>query len=353
MTEVKGLRDNPPTEEELNLAKDSYLNSFVFNFDTKREILNRLMTYEYYDYPQDFLQQTKKEVEEVTTADVKAVANEYLYPEEAHILVVGKREEFSESLSTLTTDGSVNEIDVSIPRKPPSEDQGEPTAANKEAMAQGQALMADVKDALGGAAFDEVTSMRLVTKQGGNESTTVVRLPDQLRTEMTTPMGSITIVDDGESMTMDTPKGTRTAPPSARQQIKGQLWRSLPYLLANLDHDDLAVKATGEKTVDGTTYKTVKVEPPAGDAYTLYLDPENMRPQRLTLTTMNPRVGEVDVKQVFSDYQEVSGMMLPYQTETTQSSQKGEQTSTATVQRIEVNPDLDAATFSLDEQSEE
>jgi predicted Zn-dependent peptidase/outer membrane lipoprotein-sorting protein len=354
MTEVRGMRENPPTEEELSLAKDSYLNSFVFNFDTKREILSRLMTYEYYDYPQDFLQQTKEEIEDVTAADVKEVANEYLYPEESHILVVGKREDFRESLSTLTTDGTVNEIDVSIPREPPSEKQGEPTAADEEAMAQGQALMADVKDALGGSAFDEVTSMRVVTKQGGgNESTLLVRLPDQLRTEMTTPMGSITIVDDGNTMTMKTPKGTRTAPSSVRQQIKGQLWRSLPYLLANLDHDDLSAEATGEATVDGTTYQTVEVQPPAGDPYTLYLDPESLRPKRLSLTTMNPRIGEVDVTQVFSDYRDVSGMMIPYQTETTQSSQKGEQTSTATIQRLEVNPDLGAGAFALGEQSEE
>jgi outer membrane lipoprotein-sorting protein len=312
------------------------------------------MTYEYYDYPQDFLQQTKEEIEDVTAADVKEVANEYLYPEESHILVVGKREDFRESLSTLTTDGTVNEIDVSIPREPPSEKQGEPTAADEEAMAQGQALMADVKDALGGSAFDEVTSMRVVTKQGGgNESTLLVRLPDQLRTEMTTPMGSITIVDDGNTMTMKTPKGTRTAPSSVRQQIKGQLWRSLPYLLANLDHDDLSAEATGEATVDGTTYQTVEVQPPAGDPYTLYLDPESLRPKRLSLTTMNPRIGEVDVTQVFSDYRDVSGMMIPYQTETTQSSQKGEQTSTATIQRLEVNPDLGAGAFALGEQSEE
>ena len=353
MTEVKRMKTEAPTSDELSLAKDSYLNSFVFNFDTEREILSRRMTYESYDYPADFLKQTKDDIEAVTSEDVLSVAKNYLHPEASHILVVGKREAFSDSLSTLTKDGTVNEIDISIPREPPSETQGKPTAADKKAMARGQALMADVKAALGGSAFDAVESIRVVTNQGGNESTLLVNFPDQVRTEMSTPMGSITVVDDGETMKMKTPKGTRTAPPSARQQIRSQLWRSLPYLLANLAHDDLAVKGTGEETVDGTTYQTVEVQPPAGSAYTLYLDPESMRPKRLTLTTTNPRVGEVDVKQVFSDYQEVSGMMLPYKTETTQSSQKGEQTSTATIQRLVVNPDLEGDVFTLGEQSDE
>ncbi|HKL88011.1 MAG TPA: pitrilysin family protein, partial [Salinibacter sp.] len=34
MTEVERMRTEAPTTEELSLAKDSYLNSFVFNFDT-------------------------------------------------------------------------------------------------------------------------------------------------------------------------------------------------------------------------------------------------------------------------------------------------------------------------------
>ncbi|UCD51534.1 MAG: insulinase family protein [Phycisphaerales bacterium] len=110
--EIEKITTEEVTDEELELAKDSYLNSFVFNFDSKGEIIRRLMTFEYYGYPPDFLQQTKDRVEKVTKADVLRVARAHLKPETLQILVVGNPADFDEPLSAL---GQVNEIDVSIP----------------------------------------------------------------------------------------------------------------------------------------------------------------------------------------------------------------------------------------------
>ncbi|MHC4215991.1 MAG: M16 family metallopeptidase [Planctomycetota bacterium] len=110
--EVRKMTESLVTDEELALAKDSYLNSFVFNFDTKGEIVGRLMTYSYYGYPLDFLQRTKESVEKVTKEDVLRVSKKYLKPDEVQILAVGKPEDFDEPLSVL---GRVSEIDITIP----------------------------------------------------------------------------------------------------------------------------------------------------------------------------------------------------------------------------------------------
>jgi predicted Zn-dependent peptidase len=110
--EVRKMTESEVTDEELALAKDSYLNSFVFNFDTKGEIVRRLMTYAYYDYPLDFLQKTKENVEKVTKDDILRVAKKYLRPDEIQILAVGRPQDFDEPLWVL---GSVNEIDITIP----------------------------------------------------------------------------------------------------------------------------------------------------------------------------------------------------------------------------------------------
>ncbi|WP_233992640.1 M16 family metallopeptidase [Salinibacter altiplanensis] len=349
MTEVKRMRDEPPTQEELGLAKDSYLNSFVFNFDSEREILGRRATYEYYDYPADFLQRTRAAIEEVTPDDVLSAAQTYLHPDESHILIVGNGDQFSKDLSTLSQDGTVDTLDISIPRESPSEEQADMTAAEEEAAMAGQQLMANAKEALGGSAFDQIQNMRVVTEQQGTESTLVVRLPNQLRTEVSTAMGNITVVNDGETMKMKTPQGTRTAPPSARGQIMGQLWRSLPYLMASLDHEGLTVAAEGETTVDGTRYRVADVQPPAGSEYTLYLHAETMRPERLTLEQTNPQTGQqVSVTQTFTDFREVSGVRLPFTTETIQSTGDGENTVTANIQSLDINADLKEGLFTLD-----
>jgi predicted Zn-dependent peptidase len=110
--EVRKMTESEVTDEELALAKDSYLNSFVFNFDTKGEIVGRLMTYAYFGYPMDFLQKTKENVEKVTKEDILRVAAKYLRPDEIQILAVGRPDDFDEPLSVL---GPVKEIDITIP----------------------------------------------------------------------------------------------------------------------------------------------------------------------------------------------------------------------------------------------
>jgi zinc protease len=110
--EVKKMTEEEVTDEELNLAKERFLNTFVFNFDTKGRVIQRLMTYEYFGYPADFLQKTKANVEKVTKADVLRVARKHLQPDKMQILVVGRPEDFDQPLSVL---GQVHEIDITIP----------------------------------------------------------------------------------------------------------------------------------------------------------------------------------------------------------------------------------------------
>ena len=115
LKEVKRMVQEEVTGEELQRAKDSYLNSFVFNFDSKAKIVSDMMTYAFYGYPLDFAEQTKKGIEKVTGEDVLRVARQYLRPDKLQILVVGNQKDFDEPLSVL---GTVNTIDITIP--PPS-----------------------------------------------------------------------------------------------------------------------------------------------------------------------------------------------------------------------------------------
>lgn len=113
--EIAKLTSEPVTEAELQLAKDRYLNTFVFQFDTPGEIVQRHMTYEYYGYPADFLEATKARVEKVSREDILAAAKKHLRPEALRILVLGNPEKFDQPASRY---GEVNEIDITIPGRP-------------------------------------------------------------------------------------------------------------------------------------------------------------------------------------------------------------------------------------------
>lgn len=115
LSEIAQIRREPISEDELNYAKDSTLNSFVFNFQSPGQILSRLMRYEYYNYPQDFIFQYQKGVEATTIADVQRVAEKYLQPEQIVTLVVGNEAQIQPPLSSLNPATTVTSIDISIP----------------------------------------------------------------------------------------------------------------------------------------------------------------------------------------------------------------------------------------------
>jgi len=110
--QVKSMTEGEVTDEELAIAKESYLNSYVFNFDTKSKVVNRLITYEYFGYPADFLQKTIENIGKVSKKDVLRVAKKHLRPDKMQILAVGRPQDFNEPLSVL---GPVREIDIDIP----------------------------------------------------------------------------------------------------------------------------------------------------------------------------------------------------------------------------------------------
>jgi zinc protease len=127
--EIAGIIDHPATAVELRRAQDSILNSFVFNYDSKRKILSQQMTYAFYGLPADFLEQYRANIEKVKGEDVARVAKKYVHPDQMAILVVGKSAEFDQPLATL---GKVTPIDITIPSPPDA-----PSKAGTDAGAEG------------------------------------------------------------------------------------------------------------------------------------------------------------------------------------------------------------------------
>jgi zinc protease len=114
--EIKRIQTQPVTPQELAFAKESTLNSFVFNFQDPAQTLSRLMRYEYYGYPKDFLFTYQKQVEDTTVEDVQRVAKEHLKPEKLVFLIVGNQGAINPPLTQLAS--QVTPIDITIPGTP-------------------------------------------------------------------------------------------------------------------------------------------------------------------------------------------------------------------------------------------
>ncbi len=114
--EIADLPKRPIDDEQIKRAKDAILNSFVFRFDSPAKVLREKMAYEFYGYPLDFLESFQRGIEQVTKEDVARVAAKYIHREQMAVLVVGNVGEFDKPLSSL---GTVNKLDITIPAPPP------------------------------------------------------------------------------------------------------------------------------------------------------------------------------------------------------------------------------------------
>jgi predicted Zn-dependent peptidase len=112
IAEVERIRDGEVSDDELALAKDSYINRYVFQFTSSDQIVSQLMSLEYDERPLDLLEVYLDNVRAVTKDDVHRVAREYLHPDKISYVVVGKKEELDGDLATL---GSVTEIELKDP----------------------------------------------------------------------------------------------------------------------------------------------------------------------------------------------------------------------------------------------
>jgi zinc protease len=310
--QIKSMQTQPPTDEEMKKAKDGWLNSFVFNFDTKGEILSRMMSYDYYGLPEDYLQQLKTKVEKVTPEDVLEVAKRKLHPDALQTIVVGKADEFGEPLSDL---GEVHDIDLTIPT-PKSEE----FTATPDEIKEGHELLAKAAAACGGAAnFKKVKSLEYSAKitvntpQGAMKMdlTSIEVPPDKSAQIIKTPMGDQKVVFIGDAGWVSVSGQTQAMPASQLEDQQKSAKRDMVTLFANSDQPDyITVAARGTEDFGGTQAERLDFKTEGGDQFTAYLDPTTFRPIGLKYmaTTM---AGPGEVVEKLSDYRQYGDIMLP------------------------------------------
>lgn len=95
-SQMQELIDIPVSEEELQTAKESLINSFVFAFTNSHSIVTRQLRLDFYDYPSDYMQSYRQKIAAVTVADVQRVSDKYLHPDKLQIVLVGRRQDFEQ-----------------------------------------------------------------------------------------------------------------------------------------------------------------------------------------------------------------------------------------------------------------
>ncbi len=303
--EIAKLRTGEVTQAELDLAKNTVLNSWVFRFDTPAKTLNRMLTYEYFGYPKDFIYHYQKAIEAVTRADIGRVAKQYLDPRQLTIVAVGNPKDFGAKLDTLGQ--PVTPLDISIPE--PKAEASPVSSASREA---GRKLLLGLQDKAGGADklaaikdLREQVSVQLSLQAGGLKikQTQMWMRPAHLRQEVQMPFGAMVMYSDGEGGFMSTPRGTAPIPAAQQQQIREELFRIYPALL-------LSDRVPG-RIVNQLPDGSLEVSDAGGPSVHLTLNPATGLIAKAEYQQSAGRGPAESVQQNYLEYQSVGGVQFP------------------------------------------
>ncbi|MFQ5862539.1 MAG: M16 family metallopeptidase [Candidatus Brocadiales bacterium] len=109
LEEVQRIKQTPVDDDELKGAKDTFINQFIFLFTSSAAVVSHMVDIEYRGLPLDYLDTYVENIQAVTKEDVQRVAQKYLHPDKATLLVVGDEERFGQPLSGF---GEVNTIEL-------------------------------------------------------------------------------------------------------------------------------------------------------------------------------------------------------------------------------------------------
>jgi len=96
LDEIRRIRDEPVTEDELQGAKDMILNGFVFGFEDPADVVESAVSLEYYGYPRNWLDLYRDTVRGMTVERIREIARTHLDPAELSIVIVGKAADLDE-----------------------------------------------------------------------------------------------------------------------------------------------------------------------------------------------------------------------------------------------------------------
>jgi len=343
LAEIQKMITEEVTDDELERAKDGILNSEVFSYDTKREILDRMVMFERYGYPEDFLQQYQEQVKNITKTQVLAATQAVWRPDQMTILAVGNYNEWD---GDFTTFGAINMVDITIPE--PALEIPEATEATLE---QGQTLMAAAVGAAGGQdRFDGLktyieTTVLDATIQGMPMTFTIektVVYPDKVHTTQKTPFGNMKSVVTADGGWSESPMGNKDLEGEELKKAQEELKTDMVAIMRNAG--SLTCQALAPQEIGGKSCNPVHVSG-MGDSYQIiFLNAADNRVVMVQQPSQSPMTGApVTMKVYIDEYMEVDGFTMPKKLRI---EYDDEEFGIGTVESFQANPEVDMSLFS-------
>ncbi|MDP9360139.1 MAG: insulinase family protein [Acidobacteriota bacterium] len=110
LSELRRIRTGDVEQRELDDTKSYMMGSFPSTVQSSGDIAGRLLDMELYDLPQDYFDRYRENIGAVSKAAVERVAQKYIDPDRAIIVIVGNAVQIREPLGTLGM--PIHELDI-------------------------------------------------------------------------------------------------------------------------------------------------------------------------------------------------------------------------------------------------
>ena len=304
LSEMNRLRTEKVSEKELTSVKNYITGSFARSLEDGQTVARFARNIARYNLPADYYATYLEKLNAVTADDIMAMAQKYLKPDNAHILVVGNKGEVAETLSEF---GEINYYDTNgnkliIEESAADANMTAEMVVDKYISAIGgkEKLMA-VKD----------LSMKMGAEMMGQplEMVLVQKAPNKVMTKLTSQGMTI------QESVFDGTKGKQGQMGQSAMMTPEDIARTKKQAILfpemKMEEMGSTAKLVGTEQVDGKNAYVVEVTDSEGKKVTNFFDTTSFLKIR-EITVIEAGEQTMTLIKDMTDYKEVDGIMFPY-----------------------------------------
>lgn len=339
LSEMEQLRNEPVPEKELNSVKSYIYGSFARSTERPETVARLALNIARYKLPKDFYATYLERVQALTPERIQQAARQYLLPEQAYIVVVGDAGAVA---------GPLERIAPVVPYN----QKGAPIENAELSVPEGLTAM-DVIDhyieAIGGAerleAVEDIATKMSTTVQGMAMDMNMKQKASGKMSMVVKMNGSVvneTRFDGDKAMVSAMgQKQILEGEDAAAMKARALIFPELEY-----GKSDYKLVLEGAEKLEDTPVYKLSITGPDGNTTTAYFEVDSGLKIKSVASQEGPQ-GEVTVTNRFSDYREIDGVMVPFETK---SEGMAPFPMTLKVEEVKINTGIDDAIFKVEEE---
>lgn len=304
--ELKRLRNEPVTEQELEKVKNYITGNFSISLENPQTVANFAINTAIYNLPKDYYRNYLTNLSSVTIAEVQEMAKKYIKPENSYIIIVGNASEIADKVKKFSVAGKIEYYDT-------EGNKIDPNASKAPEGVTAESIIEKYISAIGGKenllkVKDRTTTMTAKVQGFDVNSTIYQKAPNKY-------LMKLSFAGMEQSMLFDGVKGMQKSP-MGESVLEGSELEEMQFEaemagIVKLNEMGVKLEFLASQKLNGKDVYKIKLKLKGGSEIIHYYDQVSslrVREERTLSTPQGQFVQTIDL----DDYREVNGVKYPY-----------------------------------------